>query len=45
MTLDRGYEMRDIKGLEKEVSVAFYLDARNRVISREVWYSIPVLPI
>jgi DNA repair protein RadC len=30
------HEMRDIKGWEKEVFVAFYLDARNKVISREV---------
>ncbi len=30
------HEMRDIKCWEKEVFVAFYLDTRNKVISREV---------
>ena len=30
------HEMRDIKNWEKEVFVAFYLDTRNRIISREI---------
>ena len=30
------HEMRDIKCWEKEVFVAFYLDTKNRIISREV---------
>lgn len=29
-------EMRDIKNWEKEVVVAFYLDTRNKIISREI---------
>ena len=29
-------EMRDIKDWDKEVFVAFYLDTRNKIISREV---------
>lgn len=30
------FEMRDIKGWEKEVFVAFCLDTKNKVISREI---------
>ena len=30
------HEMRDIKNWEKEVFVAFYLDTRNKIISREI---------
>lgn len=29
-------EMRDIKNWEKEVLVAFYLDSKNKIISREI---------
>ena len=29
-------ELRDIKNWEKEVFVAFYLDTRNKIISREI---------
>ena len=30
------HEMRDIKNWDKEVIVAFYLDTRNKIISREI---------
>jgi len=30
------HEMRDIKGWTKEVFVAFYLDSRHKIISREI---------
>ena len=30
------HEMRDIKNWDKEVFVAFYLDTRNKIISREI---------
>ena len=30
------HEMRDIKSWTKETFVAFFLDARNRIISREI---------